>query len=55
MNTQMHSFREQPQTLRDYQRFNGDKKRIGLTEAIGVLVLAFCVCYTVLSFVIPGG
>ena len=54
MNTQMHSLREQPQTLRDYKQFHGEKERLGLTEAIGALALAFCVGYTVFSLAIGG-
>lgn len=40
--TQMISLREQPQTLRDYKHFHGDKEQISLTEAIGWAVLVIC-------------
>ena len=52
MNTQMHSLREETKILRNYKQFHGEKERLGLTEAIGALVLAFCVGYTVFSFAI---
>ncbi len=40
--TQMISLREQPQTLRDYKNFHGDKEQISTTEAIGWAALAVC-------------
>lgn len=57
METQMHSLREQPQTLRNYKNFHAanDESRWTLAEVFGGLMLAFCVGFTVLSFAIPGG
>jgi hypothetical protein len=55
--TQMHSLREQPEILKNYAHFhaaNDERKGYGITEIIGVLILAFCVFYTVLSLAIGG-
>ena len=54
MNTQMHSLREQPQILKNYRDFADNDEREGFSfiEIVGILVLAFCVFYTVLSFAI---
>ena len=56
MNTQMHSLREQPQILKNYRDFHAanDESKWTLTEIFGVLMLAFCVCFTILSIAIPG-
>ncbi len=55
-NIQQVSLREQPQILRNYKEFNAanDDKSWSLIEIFGVLMLAFCVCFTILSIAIPG-
>lgn len=55
-NIQQVSLREQPQILKNYARFHAanDDKSWSLIEIFGVLLLAFCVCFTVLSIAIPG-
>ena len=55
MATQMHSLREQSETLKRYTEFCEDRERFDVWEAIGALAFGFCVGFTVLSFVIPGG
>ena len=57
MNTQMHSLREQPQILKNYRDFaaNDEREGFGLIEIIGILVVAFCVGFTILALAIPGG
>ena len=54
MNTQMHSLREQPQILKNYRDFAANDEREGFSfiEIVGIVFLAFCVFYTVLSFAI---
>ena len=54
MNTQMHSLREQPQILKNYRNFaaNDEREGFSLIEIVGIVFLAFCVFYTVLSFAI---
>ena len=54
MNTQMHSLREQPQILKNYRDFadNDEREGFSLIEIVGIVFLAFCVFYTVLSFAI---
>ena len=54
MNTQMHSLREQPQILKNYRDFADNDEREGFSfiEIVGIVFLAFCVFYTVLSFAI---
>ena len=54
MNTQMHSLREQPQILKNYRDFaaNDDREGFSFIEIVGIVFLAFCVFYTVLSFAI---
>lgn len=56
MNTQMHSLREQPEILKNYKHFHAanDESRWSLTEIFGVLMLAFCVFFTLFSLAIPG-
>ena len=57
MNTQMHSLREQPQILKNYRDFADNDEREGLSiiEIVGIVFLAFCVGFTILSLAIPGG
>ena len=50
METQMHSLREQPQTLRDYKHFHGDEEHISLSEAIGWAVLCVAFFGTMFAF-----
>ena len=53
--TQMHSLREQPQTLRNFAKFHAPKStRYTFAECLGIALLAFCVCFTVLALAIPG-
>ena len=55
MNTQMHSLREQPEILKNYRKFhaaNDEREGFSLIEIVGIVFLAFCVFYTVLSFAI---
>ena len=54
MNTQMHSLREQPEILKNYRNFAANDEREGFSfiEIVGIVFLAFCVFYTVLSFAI---
>lgn len=55
-NIQQISLREQPQVLKNYAHFHAanDDKSWSLIEIFGVLLLAFCVCFTVLAIAIPG-
>ena len=58
MNTQMHSLREQPQTLRNYRDFhaaNDEREGFSLIEIVGIVFLAFCVGFTIIAIAIPGG
>jgi len=57
MNTQMHSLREQPQILKNYRDFaaNDDHEGFSFIEIVGIVFLAFCVCFTILALAIPGG
>ena len=58
MNTQMHSLRGQPQILKNYSKFhasNDERGGFSLIEIVGIVFLAFCVGFTILSLAIPGG
>jgi len=55
-NIQQISLREQPQILKNYAHFHAanDCRNWSLDEIFGVLLLAFCVCFTILAIAIPG-